>query len=459
VGVTEMHDAPYCESDSPAAPVQLIVAAPATPIAPLTIVPTFVWAWSIESMPFYLPLLATGCADNYTWSALGLPPGLGVDPVTGEITGLPPLGSAGIYNVTVTVEDNTYCSDNCCPPASRDFILVIDSWAAYTGGISYSSSYNFTAQIGPGLTSGTTPVMIDGAAQATIGGGQSASFTAYTGEKHLVSVEQQVNGSDPGTRFTVIGPNQILVDEVNSMAFFDYAREVFIQTAGAPAGVPQPPGTGYHAIGSIFTSTAESPVIIAQPGTKHVFKQWLLPNGSTNPTRDLAFTVSTASSVTAVYDTYYLLTLQSDNPPVNQTSWELKDSTAAYDVALKSIPMPGFWGLLGGVITAENGSGTHLMTAPYTQVITWVYNYTLPILILAAAALLLIGLVILLIILSRRRGKRPLPPAAQPTRPATPPVTEPKETPAAQKARFCPKCGSAVDADAEFCTYCGRKVR
>ena len=409
VGVTEMWPGPVpppCATASPAAPVTITVVA-AVPPDPLTIIPTFVMAWSMENMPFYLPLSAAGCSGNYTWSAAGLPPGLSLDPYTGEITGVPPLGSAGIYNVTASVADNIYYCADCCPPASRPFILVIDSYGDYMGGIGYGSYYDFFVEVGPGLVEGTTPVLIDGAAEATLGGSQSASFTAYPGEMHLTSVEQSVAGADPNIRYAVTGPHQILVSDSNLTAHFDYALEVFIQTGSEPPGVSQPPGTDYYAVGSSFTSSADSPVIsVSQPGVKYVFKQWILTDGSTSPWRDLAFTVSGAGSVKAVYDTYYLLTLKSDNPPVIESSWELKDSTASYDLAMQPIPMSGFWGLLGGRMVAENGRGTVLMTGPQTQLITWAYDFTIPLVILAVILLMIIGIVLLIVFMRRRSGAR-----------------------------------------------------
>ena len=226
VGVTEMWPGPVpapCAHASSPAPVTLVVAPAAPPPDPLTIVPTFVWAWAMETMPFYLPLSATGCSGDYTWSAAGLPPGLSLDPDSGEITGVPPLGSAGIYTVTVTVADNMVSCADCCPPASRPFTLVIDSYAAYSAAIIYSSYYDFTVQIGTGLAEGATPVLIDGSLQATLGGNQSASFTSHRGEKHLVSVEQTISGADPNKRYAVKGPHQILVSESNVTAYFDYA--------------------------------------------------------------------------------------------------------------------------------------------------------------------------------------------------------------------------------------------
>ncbi|MFA5078737.1 MAG: Ig domain-containing protein [Dehalococcoidia bacterium] len=405
VGVTEMWPGPVpppCATASPAAPVTLTVAAIVAP-APLTILDTFVMAWSMEGMPFYLPLSATGCSGNYTWSAVDLPPGLVLDPITGEITGVPPPGSAGIYNVTATVTDNFYTCADCCPPASRPFVLVIDSYGDYLGGIDYGSTYDFVVEIGPGLTAGATPVLIDGSPEATLGGNQSASFSAHPGEMHLTSVDQSVPGADPNVRYGVTGPHQILVSDTNLVAHYDYAVEVFIQTGSDPAGVSEPPGTGYHALGSSFTSSAASPVTISSlPDVKYVFKQWTLTDGSTSPWRDLSFNVSQAGNVKAVYDTYYQLTLKSDYPPVNETSWELKDSTASYNLALQPIPMNGFWGLLGGRMIAQNGSGTVLMTGPQTRVLTWAYDYTIPIIILAAIVLVIVGIVLLIVFLRKR---------------------------------------------------------
>lgn len=45
--------------------------------------------------------------DTLTYSALGLPPGLSINPTTGRITGTPPVGSASEYAIGVTVDDGT----------------------------------------------------------------------------------------------------------------------------------------------------------------------------------------------------------------------------------------------------------------------------------------------------------------------------------------------------------------
>src|SRR5262249_32503216 len=54
-------------------------------------------------------LTASGGMPPYTWTAIGLPPGLILNPTTGLITGKPIQD--GNYNVTVTVIDAASCSD------------------------------------------------------------------------------------------------------------------------------------------------------------------------------------------------------------------------------------------------------------------------------------------------------------------------------------------------------------
>jgi hypothetical protein len=140
-----------------------------------------------------------------------------------------------------------------------------------------------------------------------------------------------------------------------------------------------------------------------QLGTKYIFNQWILPDGSTSNNRDLVFTVSSAGSVKAEYDTYYLLTLKSDYPAVNESSWELKDSNATYDLSTQPVPMDGFLGRIGGKMSPSNSSGTVLMDGPKTEEIIWTRNYTIPVVIFVLI-LLFIGLVIFVILFFRRRG-------------------------------------------------------
>jgi large repetitive protein len=66
-------------------------------------------------VPFSYSIVATGRAPR-TFSALGLPPGLAIDPVSGVIAGTTSAG--GAYTVTVIVQ-------NCGRPAIQNFTLVV----------------------------------------------------------------------------------------------------------------------------------------------------------------------------------------------------------------------------------------------------------------------------------------------------------------------------------------------
>jgi hypothetical protein len=391
------------------------------PAAPgtMTINPTFYpVAW--EGLPFSMTLSATGCSGTYNWSATGLPAGLSVtDPVNGIISGTPAPGTCGSCNVTATVSDPTVCPDDtCCPPVSRSFTLIVDCWANYIFYISDIGTYSgntFTVKIGPGLTQGLTSVFIDGSHEATLGGNQIETFSTQPDELHLASVDQAVPGTTADTRFAVIGSNQIVVGGTHNTAYFDYEKQFLITTGSEPAGISQPAGIGFYTPGSAFSTTAPSPVLPPdQQETKYVFSKWRLPDGTMQPNRNVGFNVTQAGKVTALYDTYYLLQLQSSYPPVNELSWHLKDSSATWNLALQPVPLPGFWGGLGGKLKPVNAHGSYLMTSSHTEEIMWRPSYMWPIIIIIIILLVIAGLGYFLY--RRKQGPtRPTPEKKAPT--------------------------------------------
>ena len=408
-------------------------------------------AW--ENLPFYMTLSATGGVGPLNWSAVGLPVGLSVtDTVNGIISGTPAPGTCGIYTVTATVADTGTCyTPNCpCVPISRDFILIVDCWANYLPIFYYTTSCDFNVEIGSGLTQGQTNVLVDGAHEATLIGGQSQSFTSVPCESHLVMVDQTVQVPNSNMKFTVIGSNTKTVTDVDNHAYFDYAQEVNITTASEPPGATQPPGAGFYAVGSNFSSTAPGTIETnIQNGIKYVFREWRLPDGTTRPTRTLFFTVTQGGPVTAAYDTYYLLTLKSPYPPIDERSWERQGSTATWNLSLHAVPLLGLWGFLGGVQSPLNASGSQLMTGPSTVEILWGPNYTMPIIAIIIVLLVIAGLIYLIYRL--RAGS---------TRQATGTGVKEASSKAKETAaeNFCPKCGNPVDKDADYCKKCGRKL-
>src|SRR5262249_46524032 len=99
------------------------------------------WQYSTEGDSVALPLVARGSSGTLTYSADGLPPGLGMDAVTGLITGTPAAGAAaaGPYRVTVTASDGTNSTGVA-------FLWEVDSAPAATGTVSVTN---------PGWQSGT----------------------------------------------------------------------------------------------------------------------------------------------------------------------------------------------------------------------------------------------------------------------------------------------------------------
>jgi hypothetical protein len=432
-----------CTSLSSLRTVELGVAANPQPCN-MVINPTFYpVAW--ENMPFSMTLSVTGGSGTYNWSATGLPAGLSVtDPVNGIISGVPAPGTCGSCNVTATVSDTGTCCPGgpcCCPPVSRPFILIVDCWANYIFYISNLGTYfgdTFTVEIGPGLTQGLTSVFIDGSHEATLGRNQSETFLTYLDQLHLVTVDQFISGPDANTRFSVMGSNQVVVGGTHNTAYFDYEKQFLITTASEPAGVSQPPGIGFYSVGSNFCTTAPSPVSPNDPaGIKYVFSEWKLPDGSTQPNRDVSFNVNQTGRVTALYNTYYLLQLKSDYPPVNETSWHLKDSSATWNLALQPVPLPGFWGGLGGVLSPINASGSHIMTGSHTEEILWKRNYTWPIIIIIIILLVIAGLGYFLYRRSKLGPTRPTPKKEAPAPKRKP--QQPKAKASRRPARTKPK--------------------
>ncbi len=450
IGVSEFSFPPFCFNFH----TQLVTINVIPPPAPCDMVidPTFYpVAW--ENMPFSMPLTVTGGVGPFLWSATGLPAGLTVtDPVLGIISGTPAPGTCGIYTVTATCTDTGTC---LCPPVNRDFILIVDCWANYLAlVVTYSTTAcDFTVEIGPGLTQGQTPVVIDGTNEATLAGGQSETFTSVPCESHLVMVNQTVQGSGPNTRFAVIGSNQKWVTDVDSVAYFDYRQEAFIQTGSDPPGVALPPGTGFYAIGSICSTTTPGTVAPAsEKGVKYVFKEWRGPDGRAFPNRDVSFNVTTGGPLTAVYDTYYELQLKSDSPQVADSSWHLKGTDANWDLGVDSVPSPNFWGGLGAKLKPINGKGSIPMNGPQVVEIRWKKDCTIPAIIISVLVIVVAGLVYYF---GFRRRQQLAPVAAAPAKKTKAPAKAKPEA----KSNFCPKCGNRVGKDEDFCKKCGKKLK
>jgi hypothetical protein len=75
-----------------------------------------------ETQAYSHTFTAVGGVPAYTWSATGLPSFLGINPNTGEISGLPTNADAGTYNFDITVTDSDSPAQNDTLPVQ----LVVD---------------------------------------------------------------------------------------------------------------------------------------------------------------------------------------------------------------------------------------------------------------------------------------------------------------------------------------------
>jgi len=274
---------------------------------------------------------------------------------------------------------------------------------------------------------------------------------------------------------TTIGPAQahrctnLPVSGPNPLSAIDPTIAIRIDINSDPPGITSIPGSGEYAAGELVRLSAPAIVEdIIKTGVQYRFVRWKLPNGETMSMANLSVMVNESGTFTADYDTYYQLSLKSNYPKVDQTSWYAAGSTAEYSLAQEKAPMPGIPGFLGGFKKATNPQDTHLMDGPYTVNITWTDDYTMPLLIITVVLLLVIGLIVFSMFRRHRtRGQaapapevKELPqPQVQDTAVTEVHVIEEIPTaPPAAKPNFCPDCGDPVTERENFCAKCGRKL-
>jgi hypothetical protein len=238
-----------------------------------------------------------------------------------------------------------------------------------------------------------------------------------------------------------------------------------------------------YKVGAAFKPSAPASVNAANDSRiKYNFKQWSFPDGTSSTNTNPQYTVTAPGTFTAVYDTYYQLTLNTDKPSYSETYWCKSNTMTTYSFSKADTPMLSFWGTLGGRLKAVNPTGTQMMDAPYTIKIIWSRDYTIPIVIVCVAVLAVAGIVFLFL---RRRSSRdgimataPAGPRISKTRIGTSKdairviptgAAKEKKTRAAAKktassalpgsgSNLCTKCGTPIEKDSSFCTKCGAKL-
>jgi putative Ig domain-containing protein/fibronectin type III domain protein/galactose oxidase-like protein len=130
------------------------------------------------------PLVATGGTTPYVYTAPGLPPGLSINPSTGQITGTPTVANPAGTNVTITATDAAFPAESVSTNVTTRVGAVIQIAPALlpsgTIGVAYSAQLSATGGIGGysfGVPSPVAGVLVSSSGLVTIANPQSSSIT------------------------------------------------------------------------------------------------------------------------------------------------------------------------------------------------------------------------------------------------------------------------------------------
>ncbi len=319
---------------------------------------------------YSVTLTATGGMPPYTWSIVTgvLPPGLTLNATTGVIAGVPLREALGSYTFTVAVEDT---HDN----------MVLKQLSLTVVGF-YSATITTT-----GLPSSClTLVHVDGNPPTILKGGESLPLSFSLGTTHIISVSPLIFDSEnQGRRFKAV-EDTLTVTEANSNVVFQYAAEYFVEYKTEPPAIDGLPSPDWYPEDAMLTASATG-VTDGSPGTQYHFAHWQLPTGDMITDSQLLTAVKWSGEIVAVYDTYYLLTVNSDYGTPEGAGYYKAGTSAPWSVTPAEVKMSGFFGILAGKYSAENSNGAEIMTAPQTVTILWQSSYLFPILIIVLVVL------------------------------------------------------------------------
>ena len=259
------------------------------------------------------PLAATG--NNITWSAIGLPAGLTLDPATGEITGTPT--TAGKFPVTVTAA-------NSAGSAEKTFTLNIKPATVSVSGVKLDKttlalfagdSATLTAAVTPeNATNKTLTWTSSNTAVATVD--QSGKVTAVApGTAAITVTTNDGSGKVASCPVTVTAKTYALTIDPAAIGFGTVqpgytqpaAREITVRNTGNQTlTLTQPTATKYL-VGSLSRLTlapGETATFTVQPKADQpvaVYNETILVvgNGGAGASLNLSFTVEKASGTSS----------------------------------------------------------------------------------------------------------------------------------------------------------------
>jgi hypothetical protein len=330
---------------------------------------------------------------NWTLASGNLPAGLILNQTTGVLSGTLSKGTAGTSTFMLNVTD----SSSPARSAQKTFSIYIEK-GAYQSIISINSS----------LTAGNTKVSFDGRTATTLKGGEAITYTFDLGTTRSISVEPIVaHPTDSGIRFKA-KEESITISEAQPNADFSYYTEYQVTVTSEPTLNTPPKGSGWYRKDSSVTASTKTEVE-GNAGTLYRFAYWVLPSGNQIKTEDTNFTVDSPVTITARYDTFYKLTIESIYGEVEGSGWYKANTQARWMTVNDKVAMPGIVGFFQGKYKAVNPSGNETMDKPKTVTLFWEPDYTMPYILIPVTIIIFILAIAGIYFLLRRQQPQPQP--------------------------------------------------
>jgi hypothetical protein len=343
----------------------------------------------------------SGGTTPYSWNLASgnLPAGLVLNVNTGIISGTIARTVGGFFSFTVKVTDSS------SPQLTAQTTYNISVQKA---------TYQATITIDPSLLGGFTKVNIDGAQVTTLRGGDSYNFTVDVGVTKTVTIDSVVaDPNNSGIRYET-GINTQTISEGQPVVVFGYFTDYKIDVAISPPQITSISGGGWFKKNDVISLSTKTDVA-GNADTEYKFNSWSLPDGSKVTSATLNWIVTVPGTITATFDTYYRLLVQSVYGEVNGGGFFKAGTAATWSVVNSQVPMDGLLGFFQGKFKAVNPSGTETMDAPKTVTITWEPDYMLPYILIPLSILVFIAIIVGIYLLVRRpRPKQSFEPAPGP---------------------------------------------